>query len=164
VVNFAIDSLRQLSMKFLEKDELANFKFQKDFLKPFEYILAHNPSVAVKDLVLQCLRQMIQARGDKIKSGWKTMFGVFAKAAREESGTFVFLLFFFLFSVFFFEGGMLMHGLPFWMAETIVSLSFEIVKMITHQRFREMVQQNTFPDYITCLVEFCQNRKFTKIR
>ncbi len=39
VAMYAIDSLRQLSMKFLEKDELANFNFQKEFLKPFEYVI-----------------------------------------------------------------------------------------------------------------------------
>jgi brefeldin A-inhibited guanine nucleotide-exchange protein len=31
---FAVDSLRQLSMKFLEKGEFPNFRFQKEFLKP----------------------------------------------------------------------------------------------------------------------------------
>ena len=36
---FCVDSLRQLSMKFLEKGELSNFHFQKDFLRPFEYIM-----------------------------------------------------------------------------------------------------------------------------
>ena len=30
---FAVDSLKQLSMKFLEKGELQNFHFQKDFLR-----------------------------------------------------------------------------------------------------------------------------------
>lgn len=39
---FAVDSLRQLSMKFLEKGEFANFRFQKDFLKPFEIIMKNN--------------------------------------------------------------------------------------------------------------------------
>ena len=39
---FAIDSLRQLSMKFLEKGELPNFRFQKDFLRPFETIMKKN--------------------------------------------------------------------------------------------------------------------------
>lgn len=32
---YAVDSLRQLSTKFLEKGELLNFAFQRDFLKPF---------------------------------------------------------------------------------------------------------------------------------
>ena len=80
---FALDALRQLASRFLEIDELPHFKFQKDFLRPFEYILANNPVLAVKDMVLQCINQMIQARADNIKSGWQTMFGVFTFAARE---------------------------------------------------------------------------------
>ena len=83
VVYFALNSLRQLSMRFLEIEELPGFKFQKDFLKPFELILGSASQVAVKDMVLRCLIQMIQARGDMIRSGWRTMFGVFTVAARE---------------------------------------------------------------------------------
>ena len=86
VVYFALDSLRQLSMKFLEIDELPGFKFQKDFLKPFEHIIGNSTVVAVKDMVLRCLIQMIQAKGDRIKSGWRTMFGVFTVAAGEPYG------------------------------------------------------------------------------
>jgi len=47
---YAIDSLRQLAMKFLAKDELANYHFQKDFLKPFE-LINQNPSVQTRDMV-----------------------------------------------------------------------------------------------------------------
>ncbi|KAK0388860.1 hypothetical protein NLU13_5103 [Sarocladium strictum] len=83
IVFFALDSLRQLSMRFMEIEELAGFKFQKDFLKPFEHVLANSTNATVKDLVLRCLIQMIQARGDNIRSGWRTMFGVFTVAARE---------------------------------------------------------------------------------
>ena len=83
IVFFALDSLRQLSMRFLEIEELAGFKFQKDFLKPFEHVLADSNNPTVKDMVLRCLIQMIQARGDNIRSGWRTMFGVFTVAARE---------------------------------------------------------------------------------
>ncbi|EGC46705.1 guanyl-nucleotide exchange factor [Histoplasma capsulatum var. duboisii H88] len=83
VVFFALDSLRQLSMQFMELGELPGFKFQKDFLKPFEHVMAHSTTVTVKDMVLRCLIQMIQARGDNIRSGWRTMFGVFSVAARE---------------------------------------------------------------------------------
>ncbi|KAK2756807.1 guanine nucleotide exchange protein for ADP-robosylation factor [Arachnomyces sp. PD_36] len=83
VVFFALDSLRQLSMRFMEIEELPGFKFQKDFLKPFEHVMANSNVVTVKDMVLRCLIQMIQARGDNIRSGWKTMFGVFTVAARE---------------------------------------------------------------------------------
>ncbi|KIW14127.1 hypothetical protein PV08_06908 [Exophiala spinifera] len=84
VVFFALDSLRQLSMRFLEIEELPGFKFQKDFLKPFQHVMANSTVVTVKDMVLRCLIQMIQARGDNIRSGWKTMFGVFSVAAREQ--------------------------------------------------------------------------------
>ncbi|KAJ9614212.1 guanine nucleotide exchange protein for ADP-robosylation factor [Cladophialophora chaetospira] len=84
VVFFALDSLRQLSMRFMEIEELPGFKFQKDFLKPFEYVMSNSTVVTVKDMVLRCLIQMIQARGDNIRSGWKTMFGVFSIAAREQ--------------------------------------------------------------------------------
>ncbi|KAF2793442.1 hypothetical protein K505DRAFT_375327 [Melanomma pulvis-pyrius CBS 109.77] len=83
VVYFALNSLRQLSMKFMEIEELPGFKFQKDFLKPFEHIISNTSVVSVKDMVLRCLIQMIQARGENIRSGWKTMFGVFTVAARE---------------------------------------------------------------------------------
>ncbi|KAJ9656938.1 guanine nucleotide exchange protein for ADP-robosylation factor [Coniosporium apollinis] len=83
VVYFALNSLRQLSMRFMEIEELPGFKFQKDFLKPFEHIINNTSIVQVKDMVLRCLIQMIQARGENIRSGWRTMFGVFTVAARE---------------------------------------------------------------------------------
>lgn len=83
VVFFALDSLRQLSMRFMEIEELPGFKFQKDFLKPFEHVMSNSSVVAVKDMALRCLIQMIQARGENIRSGWRTMFGVFTVAARE---------------------------------------------------------------------------------
>lgn len=89
VVFFALDSLRQLSMRFMEIEELPGFKFQKDFLKPFEHVMANSSAVTVKDMVLRCLIQMIQARGQNIRSGWKTMFGVFTVAAREPYETIV---------------------------------------------------------------------------
>ena len=93
VVFFALDSLRQLSMRFLEIEELPGFKFQKDFLKPFEHVLANSNVITVKDMVLRCLIQMIQAKGDNIRSGWKTMFGVFAIAAKESNAGIVDLAF-----------------------------------------------------------------------
>ena len=86
VVFFALDSLRQLSMRFMELEELPGFKFQKDFLKPFEHVMSNSSAVTVKDMVLRCLIQMIQARGENIRSGWKTMFGVFTVAAKEPYG------------------------------------------------------------------------------
>ncbi|KAK4655415.1 guanine nucleotide exchange protein for ADP-robosylation factor [Podospora pseudocomata] len=85
IVVFALDALRQLSMRFMDIEELAGFKFQKDFLKPFEHVMSNSSDNRVKDMILHCLVQMIQARGENIRSGWRTMFGVFTVAARDPS-------------------------------------------------------------------------------
>ncbi|KAI1814396.1 Sec7-domain-containing protein [Poronia punctata] len=93
IVYFALDSLRQLSMRFMEIEELPGFKFQKDFLKPFEHVMANSANLTVKDMALRCLIQMIQARGQNIRSGWRTMFGVFTVAARDPNEAIVNLAF-----------------------------------------------------------------------
>lgn len=81
ILFFALDSLRQLLVRFFDIDELANFKFQREFLRPFEHIIVHNPLVDVKDMVLECIHHMIQAKADRIKSGWRTIFAVLTAAA-----------------------------------------------------------------------------------
>eukprot|EP00736_Rhodelphis_marinus_P010036 Rmarinus@m.1675 len=90
---FAIDSLRQLAMKFLERDELANYQFQKEFLRPFVAIMTHSTAVEIRELIVRCLSQMIAARVDNIKSGWKSVFMVFASAAEDENESIVTLAF-----------------------------------------------------------------------
>jgi len=77
VAFFAVDSLRQLAMKFIEKGEFANFRFQKDFLRPFEHIMKRNRSPTIRDMVVRCVTQMVHSQADKIKSGWKNIFCVF---------------------------------------------------------------------------------------
>lgn len=73
-------------MRFLEKEELANFKFQKDFLRPFEHTMINSSNADAKDMVLQCLNQMISARVVNLRSGWRTMFGVFSAASKVATG------------------------------------------------------------------------------
>ncbi|KAJ1905767.1 guanine nucleotide exchange protein for ADP-robosylation factor [Coemansia sp. IMI 209127] len=109
---FALDSLRQLSMKFLEKEELPHFAFQKEFLRPFAdilegYIPISSPSAVmvveasgaarnnsrssrvvavdplVKDMVLRCVHQLVQAAATHIRSGWKAILNVSQIAARD---------------------------------------------------------------------------------
>lgn len=82
VSSFGLDSLRQLSNRFLEKEELPHFKFQKDFLKPFEYTMRQNRSSEAKELVLQCLQQMIASRIHNMRSGWRTLFGTLGAASK----------------------------------------------------------------------------------
>ncbi|KAH6598916.1 hypothetical protein BASA50_003422 [Batrachochytrium salamandrivorans] len=83
VAFFAVDKLRQLAMKFLELEELPNFKFQKDFLRPFEVILRSNVDIKVKDMCLACIQQMVQAKSKSLKSGWKMLFGALLRPSRE---------------------------------------------------------------------------------
>ncbi|XP_053572906.1 brefeldin A-inhibited guanine nucleotide-exchange protein 2 [Bombina bombina] len=93
VAIFAVDSLRQLSMKFLEKDELANFRFQKDFLRPFEHIMKKNRSPTIRDMVIRCISQMVNTQAGNIRSGWKNIFAVFYQAASDNNGNIVELTF-----------------------------------------------------------------------
>ncbi|KAL7663701.1 SEC7 domain-containing protein [[Candida] zeylanoides] len=86
---FALDSLRQLSMRFFQIEELSHFKFQKEFLKPFQYIMEHNESLEVKDMVLECLNNMILAKASSIKSGWSTIFGVLTSSASQNKESLV---------------------------------------------------------------------------
>uniref|UniRef100_A0A3B3C0H7 ADP-ribosylation factor guanine nucleotide-exchange factor 2 (brefeldin A-inhibited) n=1 Tax=Oryzias melastigma TaxID=30732 RepID=A0A3B3C0H7_ORYME len=92
VAIFAVDSLRQLSMKFLEKGELANFRFQKDFLRPFEHIMKKN-SPTIRDMVIRCVAQMVNSQAANIRSGWKNIFSVFHQAASSHDETIVELAF-----------------------------------------------------------------------
>ncbi|XP_025110208.1 brefeldin A-inhibited guanine nucleotide-exchange protein 1-like isoform X2 [Pomacea canaliculata] len=83
VAFFAVDSLRQLSMKFIEKGEFSNFRFQKDFLRPFEHIMKRNKSPTIRDMVVRCVAQMVNSQAASIKSGWKNIFSVFHLAASD---------------------------------------------------------------------------------
>ncbi|KAI6649677.1 Brefeldin A-inhibited guanine nucleotide-exchange protein 1 [Oopsacas minuta] len=90
---FAIDSLKQLALKFIEKGELTNFHFQKEFLKPFHYIISSDISLKIKDMIVRCFSQMVQAQAKNVRSGWKCIFGVFQVAAGDSEESVVFLAF-----------------------------------------------------------------------
>ncbi|CAG8450041.1 3698_t:CDS:10 [Acaulospora colombiana] len=122
---FAIDSLRQLAMQFLAKEELPHFKFQKDFLRPFEHILTNSSNISIKDMVLRCIQQMIQAKSHNIKSGWKSLFGVCSAAAREDE-------------------------------ESIVSMAFDIVRLLINDQFDDVVSNSNYPDLM--MLEYPQYR------
>lgn len=84
VAMYAVDALRQLASKFLEKDELSNFAFQRAFLKPFEMCYGRSNAAAIRELVLSCISQIVLARAANIKSGWKSVFAVLALAAEDK--------------------------------------------------------------------------------
>ncbi|EGF79395.1 hypothetical protein BATDEDRAFT_35363 [Batrachochytrium dendrobatidis JAM81] len=82
VATFAVDSLRQLCMKFLEREELGHFSSQHEYLRSFEWIIRHTTSPAIRELVLQSITHMITAKATSIRSGWKSIFVVLAKAGK----------------------------------------------------------------------------------
>ncbi|KAL6077477.1 Brefeldin A-inhibited guanine nucleotide-exchange protein 1 [Balamuthia mandrillaris] len=130
---YAINSLKQLAMRFLAKTELANFQFQKDFLKPFENIITHNPPVALdtRDMIIQCLSIMIRSRADNIKSGWKSIFVILSCAANDRD-------------------------------EKIVQLAFEVVEEIMKKYF-EYTADSFFVECVNCLVSFGKSNLFKDI-
>ncbi|XP_046659778.1 brefeldin A-inhibited guanine nucleotide-exchange protein 1 isoform X2 [Homalodisca vitripennis] len=128
---FALDSLRQLSMKFIEKGEFANFKFQKDFLRPFEHIMKKNRSRTIRDMVVRCIAQMVNSQAKNIRSGWKNIFSVFHLAASDHEEAIV---------------------------EMAFQTTGHIVNNLYSLHFAIMV--DSFQDAVKCLSEFACNASF----
>jgi brefeldin A-inhibited guanine nucleotide-exchange protein len=84
VVYFCLDKLRQLSVKFLELEELSNFKFQQEFLRPFKFIFENNPDWKIKDMVLTCVNHMVLYKAVMLRSGWKTVLAILGLAASDK--------------------------------------------------------------------------------
>lgn len=76
VAIFVMDSLRQLAMKFLDREELANYNFQNEFLRPFAVVMQKSCSTEIRELIVRCISQMVLSRVNNIKSGWKSVFMV----------------------------------------------------------------------------------------
>ena len=81
VAIFAMDSLRQLAMKFLEREELANYNFQSEFLRPFVIVMQKSNTTEIRELIVRCISQMVLSRVSNVKSGWKSVFMVMLKFA-----------------------------------------------------------------------------------
>ncbi|ROT72630.1 putative brefeldin A-inhibited guanine nucleotide-exchange protein 1 isoform X2 [Penaeus vannamei] len=128
---FAVDSLRQLSMKFIEKGEFANFRFQKEFLRPFEHIMKKNRSPVIKDMVVRCITQMVNSQAKNIKSGWKNIFSVFHLAASDHDENIV---------------------------EMAFETTKEIISQIYQKHFITVI--DSFQDSVKCLSEFACNAGF----
>eukprot|EP01069_Polyplicarium_translucidae_P007108 Polyplicarium_translucidae@DN3059_c0_g2_i2.p1 len=69
-------------MKFLEKEELSNFHFQLEFLKPFQLVMGYPTSTeTIRELITQIIANMIQTQQANIRSGWKVVLSILAMAA-----------------------------------------------------------------------------------
>nr|XP_043619023.1 brefeldin A-inhibited guanine nucleotide-exchange protein 2-like [Erigeron canadensis] len=126
---FAMDSLRQLSMKFLEREELANYNFQNDFMKPFVIVMRKSSAVEIRELIIRCVSQMVLSRVNNVKSGWKSMFMVFTAAASDDHKSIVLLAF-----------------------EIIEKIVRDYFPYITE------TETTTFTDCVNCLIAFTNNR------
>ncbi|CAB0008526.1 unnamed protein product, partial [Nesidiocoris tenuis] len=131
IAEFAIDSLRQLSMKFIEKGEFPNFRFQKDFLRPFEHIMKKNTNPVIRDMVVRCIAQMVNSQARNIKSGWKNIFSVFHLAACDQEENIV---------------------------EMAFHTTAHIIKHLYAEHFSVML--DSFQDAVKCLSEFACNASF----
>ncbi|CAI5460230.1 unnamed protein product [Closterium sp. Yama58-4] len=83
VAMYAVDSIRQLALKYLERAELARFTFQNDILKPFVVLMRTSRSEKTRELIVQCVVQMIKVKVAGIKSGWRSVFMVLTTAATD---------------------------------------------------------------------------------
>ncbi|KAL5571979.1 hypothetical protein UlMin_021576 [Ulmus minor] len=126
---FAMDSLRQLSMKFLDREELANYNFQNEFMKPFVIVMRKSSAVEIRELIIRCVSQMVLSRVNNVKSGWKSMFMVFTTAAYDDHKNIVLLAF-----------------------EIIEKIIRDYFPYITE------TETTTFTDCVNCLVAFTNSR------
>jgi len=91
VAMYAVDSFRQLSIHFLQKEELGVFEFQKRFLKPFEAVMKDSEYVTTKELLLSCVEQIILRFGNHkkqqqamLRSGWRPVLTVLGLTGHDE--------------------------------------------------------------------------------
>ncbi|KDP47031.1 hypothetical protein JCGZ_10758 [Jatropha curcas] len=129
VAIFVMDSLRQLAMKFLEREELANYNFQNEFLRPFVIVMQKSSSAEIRELIVRCISQMVLSRVSNVKSGWKSVFMVFTAAAADERKNIVLLAF-----------------------ETMEKIVREYFPYITE------TETTTFTDCVRCLTTFTNSR------
>ncbi|XP_068323056.1 brefeldin A-inhibited guanine nucleotide-exchange protein 1 isoform X2 [Pyrus communis] len=129
VAIFVMDSLRQLAMKFLEREELANYNFQNEFLRPFVIVMQKSNSTEIRELIVRCISQMVLSRVNHVKSGWKSVFLVFTAAAADERKNIVLLAF-----------------------ETMEKIVREYFPYITE------TETMTFTDCVRCLLTFTNSR------
>lgn len=79
-----IDIIRQLSSKFLSKEEIKEFHFQLHFLQPFIDIYDGQRSVSTKNLILWCIGRIIVELAPVLHSGWDAIFQIVTFTALDD--------------------------------------------------------------------------------
>jgi brefeldin A-inhibited guanine nucleotide-exchange protein len=86
-----------------------------------------------------------------MRSGWRTMFGVFSAASKVLTGLF---------------RDIPVHKsrrLTLWDTERIANSAFEIVTRLNRDHFAAIVHYGSFADLTVCITEFCKVSKYQKI-
>lgn len=156
VAIFVMDSLRQLAMKFLEREELANYNFQNEFLRPFAIVMQKSDSAEIRELIVRCISQMVLSRVNNVKSGWKSVFMV-CYLVMDYCCFFCIILF-----------GVILVSLRFQVftiaaadeRKNIVLLAFETMEKIVRDYFPYITETETttFTDCVRCLITFTNSR------
>ncbi|KAJ3097757.1 Brefeldin A-inhibited guanine nucleotide-exchange protein 2 [Phlyctochytrium planicorne] len=132
VSTFAVDALRQINMKFLEKEELEHFSTQNELLKSFEFIMKNNSDPNIRELLLNSLSQMIAARAGSIRSGWKSIFIVLSKTLQSKDT-----------------------------GDRLIETAFRVVQMTFKEHFSVVSHAGGFVDYVSCVTEFAMIKSTT---
>jgi hypothetical protein len=80
-----VDVIRQLSRKFLAKQESTQFHFQRHFLQPFLDIYEQSPVDSTRELVLDCVLSLAVEFANTVHSGWDVFFRILSTAAVREA-------------------------------------------------------------------------------
>lgn len=91
IAMYAVDSFRQLSIQYLQRDELEVFEFQRRFLKPLESVMGRSVQTSTKELLLNCVDRIIHVyRSDEgttrkggLKSGWVPILTILGLGGRD---------------------------------------------------------------------------------
>jgi hypothetical protein len=70
IAETTVDIIRQLALRFLQKDEMRDFHFQKHFLAPFLDIFEKQSSDRIRERVLDYVDSIVFASATKLHSGW----------------------------------------------------------------------------------------------
>lgn len=81
IASQSLDGLRIIAMTYLMREELLNYSFQKEVLKPFEDILMNNQDVFVRRRVVNIISELIDIRTGHLASGWHVVFTCLSHAA-----------------------------------------------------------------------------------
>jgi len=82
----AIDSLRQIVIKLLQKPDLAIYNFQIDFFKPFENIFIHSVNRPDRSEIILTYISYITVNSKNIHSGWIVIFNIIKEALKRKDG------------------------------------------------------------------------------